>query len=211
MATKYVCNGAICMCDKGSAPGILDVKSQNTVFIQNKLMASDEDVIFKSPFFGTCAANQNNPCAPIIPSKWEKPASNVFENNKKALLETSTVKCTVGGKISITNALQTDPKIVIFNDYSPVEIIQLEKQIISVTWKNANLDSDITTANIGDKVSLVVETKNYKEGETIVIVIDEVNGKDIKTGTKLLKFSGEVNADGQAILKEELSIENINE
>ncbi|KQB39468.1 DUF4280 domain-containing protein [Flavobacterium aquidurense] len=210
MATKYVCNGALCACDKGSAPGILDVISQKNIFIQDKLMATDDDKTFKSPFFGTCAANQNNPCSPSIVTKWEKPASNVQENNKKALLATSTVKCTIGGEITIKDPLQTGPKIVIIDDYSPPVITPLTKEILNITWKNGDLDSEIDTAHIGEKVSLVVETKNYKEGETVVIVIDEINGKDIKENTKLLKFSGEVNVDGIAVLKEEILLENIN-
>lgn len=207
MATKYVCNGALCACDKGSAPGILDVKSQTNIFIQEKLMATDDDTTFQTPFFGTCAANQNKPCSPAIVTKWEKPASNVIEIDKKALLETSTVKCTIGGTITITDPVQTGAKIVIFDDYSSPAITPLTKQILRVSWKNSDLESEIDSANIGDKVSLVVETKNYKEGETIVIIIDEVNGKDIKENTKLLKFSGDINADGIAILKEEVLLE----
>lgn len=210
MTTKYVCNGALCACDKGSAPGILDVKSQTNIFIQEKLMATDDDTTFQTPFFGTCAANQNKPCSPAIVTKWEKPASNVIEIDKKALLETSTVKCTIGGTITITDSLQTGAKIVIFDAYSPPAITPLTKQILRTSWKNSDLESEIDSANIGDKVSLVVETKNYKEGETIVIIIDEVNGKDIKENTKLLKFSGDINADGIAILKEEVLLENIN-
>jgi hypothetical protein len=211
MATKYVCNGALCACDKGSAPGILDVKSQKNIFIQEKLMATDDEKTFTSPFFGTCTANQNNPCVPSISTKWEKPASNVVEGGKKALLKTSTTKCdSFQGKITITDPLQTGSKIVIFDDYSPPVLTPLVKQIVSIEWKNGNLDSYINTANIGDKVSLVVKTKNYKEGETVVVVIDEANGKDIKENTKLIKFSGEVNAAGVAILKEEILIENAN-
>ncbi|WP_166921992.1 DUF4280 domain-containing protein [Flavobacterium poyangense] len=214
MATKYVCNGASCICDKGSAPGTLIVASQTNIFIQEKLMATDEEKKFGPSFFGTCSMQNNKPCTPVIQTKWEKPANNVNPNAKKALLETSTVKCfatgVITGTISITDSLQTGPKKVVFDDYSPPTITPLEKQIISVNWKNGNLDNDIDTANIGDKVSLVVKTKNYTEGETVVVVIDEVNGKDIKANTKLLKFSGEVNADGLAILKEEIPIESVN-
>ncbi|MBE8725813.1 DUF4280 domain-containing protein [Flavobacterium hungaricum] len=208
MATKYVCNGALCFCDQGSTPGFLDVQSQNKIFIQEKLMALDEDITFETPFFGTCAANQNKPCGPAIANKWKNPTDKVYGNDKKALLETSTLKCDVGGNIKITDPLQTGPKTVILDNYSPPAVTPLTKEIISVNWKNGNLESEIDTANIGEKVSLVVETKNYNEGETVVIVIDEVNGQNIKPNTKMVKFSGEVNADGFAVLREEITIEN---
>lgn len=207
MAVKYVCNGALCMCDQGNAPSTLDVKSQNTIFIQEKLMATENDVSFKNPF-GTCKLKNNDLCSPIITTKWENPSNNVYEGNKKAILENSQLKCNVGGNIMIKDSLQTGSKIVTFDNYSPPVVTPLPKQIVSVNWKNNDLENDIDTAYIGDKVSLVVETKNYKEGETVVIVIDEVNGKDIKANKKIVKFSGEVNADGFAILKEEITIEN---
>lgn len=210
MATKYVCDGALCMCDSGNAVGILEVKSQSTVFIQEKLMATDEEKTFTAPFFGNCSKQNNKPCTPNIITKWEKPATNVNANNKKALLETSTLKCEFKGEIMITDPLQNGPKKVVFDAYVPPTVTPLTKEIVSVNWKNADLDQDIDTAYIGDKVSLVVKTKNYAEGETVVVVIDEVDGKDVKTNTKLIKFSGEVNADGLAILKEEIAIETVN-
>lgn len=210
MATKYVCNGALCACDQGTAPGALDVKSQSKVFVQEKLMATENEKDFKALFFGNCKLQQNNPCAPVILTKWKDPASNVLEGDKKALLETSTLKCNVGGNIKITDPLQTGPKIVVLDNYSPPVITPLTKEILNVTWKNGDLDREIDTANIGDKVSLVVETKNYKEGETIVVIIDEIDGKDVKENTKQVKFTGEVNTNGLAILKEEIAIENVN-
>ncbi|AYN05792.1 MULTISPECIES: DUF4280 domain-containing protein [unclassified Flavobacterium] len=210
MATKYVCNGAICACDQGTAPRALDVKSQSNIFIQEKLMATDSEKTFESLFFGNCKLRQNNLCIPDIKTKWKDPANNVFEGDKKALLENSTLKCEVGGNIKIIDPLQTEPKIVILDNYSPPVITPLTKEILNVTWKNGNLDREIDTANIGDKVSLVVETKNYKEGETVVVIIDEIDGKDVKENTKQVKFTGEVNTDGFAILKEEIAIENVN-
>jgi hypothetical protein len=172
-------------------------------------MATEDDITFKNPF-GSCKLKNNYPCIPDIKTKWENPSSNVLGKNKKTLLETSKLTCATGGKINITNSLQTGSKIIIFDHYSPPVATLLKKEIVSVNWKNNDLENEIDSANIGDKVSLVVETKNYNEGETVVIVIDEANGKNIKSNTKLVKFSGEVNADGFAALKEEISIENEN-
>lgn len=210
MATKYVCNGALCTCNQGTAPGALDVKSQSKIFIQEKLMATENEKAFKAPFFGNCKLKKNDPCTPVIETKWENPAANVYVGNKKASLESSELICAVGGNIKITDSLQTGPKIVVLDNYSPPVITPLTREILNITWKNGDLDSEIDTANIGDKVSLVVETKNYKEGETVVVIIDEIDGKDVKENTKQVKFTGEVNADGLAILKEEIAIENVN-
>jgi hypothetical protein len=209
MGIKYVCNGASCLCDQGSGPSTLDVSSQSTIVIQEKLMATEDDITFNNPF-GTCKLKNNNPCIPDIKTKWENPSSNVLGKNKKVLLENSKLTCAVGGKISITDCLQTGSKIVIFDNYSPPVVTPLIKEIISVNWKNNDLKNEIDSANIGDKVSLVVETKNYNEGETVVILIDEANGKNIKPNTKHIKFSGEVNNHGFAVLKEEILIENEN-
>lgn len=205
MAVKYACNGALCACDKGSVPGVLDIKLQNNIFIQKKLMATDKDITFKTPFFGTCKLNQNNPCNPDMISRWENPANNVCVGNKKALLETSSLKCTIGGNITITDSMQTGAEIVIFDDYSPSENTKTKK-IISAVWMNADLKDNIQNASYNEKVSLLVKTINYEAGERITIIVDEKDGKDINQGVKEINLSGTVNEDGFAELKESIEI-----
>jgi hypothetical protein len=82
-----------------------------------------------------------------------------------------------------------------------------EKQIISVKWMDAEMKEKITNANYEDKVSLLIQTRNYKEGEAITVIVDEENGGDVKDGVKELTLTGTVNAEGFAILKEEVDIE----
>lgn len=125
MAVKYVCNSAKCFCNQGTASGTLDVKSQSNIFIQEKLIATEDDITFKPLFFGNCKLKKNDPCTPVIETKWENPVANVYVGNKKALLESSELICTVGGKIKITDSLQTGPKIVIFDNYS---LLKIQKQ-----------------------------------------------------------------------------------
>ena len=50
---EYVCDGAVCRCDKGSLPSQLRVLSQQTVHLQGKLLATHLDKVFLP--FGTCA------------------------------------------------------------------------------------------------------------------------------------------------------------
>lgn len=209
MATKYVCDGALCTCNQGSKPGTLIVNSQNTIFIQKKLMATEDDITFEGPFFGSCAANQNKPCAPAIPTKWEDPTNNVYNVNKKALLKTSMLKCTIGGKINITDPLQTEPKIVIFDNYSPTENTKT-KQIVSAVWMTGDLKDSIQNASYNEKISLLVKTINYEIGEKITVVVDEKEGKDFNN-SKEITLTGIVDEDGFAELKEILEIETTNQ
>ncbi|HEX8575072.1 MAG TPA: Rhs element Vgr protein, partial [Flavobacterium sp.] len=82
-----------------------------------------------------------------------------------------------------------------------------EKQIISVKWMDNEMKERIESACFGDKVSLLVKTRNYEEGETITIKIKEKDGGDVKEGEKELTLTGKVNAEGFAELKEEVEIE----
>lgn len=82
-----------------------------------------------------------------------------------------------------------------------------QKQIISVKWMDNEMKERIGSATFGDKVSLLVQTRNYEEGETVTIKIKEKDGGDVKEGEKELTLKGKVNAEGFAELKEEVEIE----
>ena len=86
-----------------------------------------------------------------------------------------------------------------------------EKQIIDIKWKCENVEQDLRKASEGDKVSLWVQTRNYEEGETISILVDDLNGEDLKDETKELTFTGTVNKEGFAELKEAVEIEKVKE
>jgi|GEM_PF-1141255 len=102
---EFVCGGAPCRCDKGSTPSPLQVTSQQFVYLQDKLQATNFDTTFAP--FGTCALKNNQPCVPA-PLRWE----NVFEavtlgaDGCHPLLEKSTIRCAVGGVVSILSTLQ---------------------------------------------------------------------------------------------------------
>lgn len=96
---------------------------------------------------------------------------------------------------------------ITYDEPKDAPILTKKKQILSAVWMCAEMKDVISTASVGDKVSLLVKTINYKEGETITIVVDEVNGKDFKTNTKEVTFTGKINAQGLAELKEEVEIQ----
>ena len=86
-----------------------------------------------------------------------------------------------------------------------------EKQIIDVKWMCENVENNREKASEGEKVSLWVQTRNYEEGETISIKVDDLNGEDLKDDVKELTFTGTVNKEGFAELKEALEIEKVKE
>lgn len=102
---ELVCNGAICRCDKGTAPSPLQVTRPHNSYLQGKLMATTEDKTFVP--FGSCALKNNNPCVPAL-IRWQDAFELVEVNSpgRHPLLEKSTIMCSVGGKVSILNTLQ---------------------------------------------------------------------------------------------------------
>jgi len=129
---KYICNGAQCKCTMGTDKGTLDVKSQTKIFIQDKLMATENENTFLPNFVNCNKTNPPTPCQPIIETPWTSTKSNVFQSEHKGLLEASTAFCTFGkGTISILDSKQSDTKNVIFGDYSsePKEISKVYAKV----------------------------------------------------------------------------------
>ncbi|MCQ9635808.1 DUF4280 domain-containing protein [Chryseobacterium sp. WG23] len=92
-------------CDKGTSPTPLTVTSQSFMSIDGKLQATEEDKqsnINIKPF-GMCSVLRSS-CTPS-PIKWDN-TSNFEIDGKKELLDSSTCKCSVGGKISVLKSAQ---------------------------------------------------------------------------------------------------------
>jgi hypothetical protein len=102
---EYVCHGAICRCDKGTLPSQLQVLANQTVHLQGKAVATTLDKLFVP--FGTCIAKNNLPCLPVL-LIWEKYFDKVslIAPGCHPLLEKSTIRCALGGQVSIINTLQ---------------------------------------------------------------------------------------------------------
>jgi len=102
---EYVCHGAICRCDKGSMPSQLQVMANQTVHLQGKAVATTLDKLFVP--FGTCIMKNNTPCLPAL-LLWEDYFDKVslIAPGCHPLLEKSTIRCAIGGKVSIANTLQ---------------------------------------------------------------------------------------------------------
>ena len=102
---ELVCNGALCRCDKGTLPSPLQVTSNQSVYLQGKLVATTQDRTFVP--FGTCALKNNQPCVPAL-LLWQDAFELVQVGSQlsQPLLEKSTIRCAVGGKVSILLTLQ---------------------------------------------------------------------------------------------------------
>jgi len=102
---EYVCHGAICRCDKGTLPSQLQVLANQTVALQGKAVATTLDKLFLP--FGTCAVKNNTPCVPAL-LLWQDYFDKVslVAPGCHPLLEKSTIRCALGGTVSIVSTLQ---------------------------------------------------------------------------------------------------------
>lgn len=77
-----------------------------------------------------------------------------------------------------------------------------EKQIVSAKWMDAEMENNIDSAYYGSKVSLLVQTRNYEEGETVEVIVE----KNIDGKQEDVSFAGNVNKEGFAELKEKIEV-----
>lgn len=128
---KYIVNGAKCKCTLSTSEGMLEVKSQSKIFIQNKLMATENEKTFLPNFISCNKTHPPTSCQPDITASWNNTKSDAFQSKQKGLLEDSNCTCNSGGKISIVDSKQSEPKIVIFGDYSsePKEISKVYAKV----------------------------------------------------------------------------------
>lgn len=111
MSEKHlVCQGATCICQFGTVPDKLLVKTQSKRYINDKegsrkLMATHVDIgkTFEKNSFGSCAKMNNNPCQVTI-TQWSGYYQNITleDNSGKALLEDSKATCPIGNPDCIT-------------------------------------------------------------------------------------------------------------
>ena len=102
---ELVCSGALCRCDKGTLPSMLQVTSQHSHYLQGKLVATTQDKQFMP--FGTCVLKNNQPCVPAL-LLWQDAFELVEVDSPLShpLLEKSVIQCAIGGKVSIISTLQ---------------------------------------------------------------------------------------------------------
>lgn len=204
---KLVIDAAKIQCDLCTNP-IGDLKVNfKTPTIQGKKTATVKEKDMKSLIFkGNCSKSPQSasPCASVMQlGKW-KDVGTVKVQDQFPLLLKSTIKCNYGGSdIKIIDCGQR-------NEPSNIEAVpkeaKKEKKILNAVWMCAEMEEKIKKASVDDKVSVLVKTRNYKEGETINLKIKERTGREISEGIKEIVLSGNVKADGTAELKEMITL-----
>lgn len=206
---KFVIDTAKLQCDLCTNP-VGDLKVNfDTPTIQDKKTATVKEKDMKSLIFkGNCKKSPQSlsPCASVMQLGDWKDVGNMKVQEQFPLLLKSTIKCNYGGTdIKITDCGQRS----VPSDIDTV--LTQEKQILNLTWMCAEMKQEIKEAFVGDKVSLLVKTKNYEKGEIVQINVYDENGYDVKEGVKKIAFEGTVMADGYAELREKIEIEFISE
>lgn len=209
---KLVIDGAKIQCALCTNP-IGDLKVNfDTPTIQNKKTATVKEKDMKSLMFkGNCTKSpqSSSPCAGVMQlGKWKDVGTSKVQDQFPLLLK-STIKCNFGGSdIKIIDCGQKNEPADI--ESTPKEA-KKEKKILNATWMCAEMEEGIKTATVGDAVSLLVKTRNYKEGESVTLIIDDKNGHDVKEKQKEVTNTGTVDADGRAELKAQVVLESIPE
>jgi len=197
-----VIDGAKLQCTLCTNP-VGDLKVNfDTPTIQDKKTATVKERDMKSLIFkGNCkkSPQSSSPCASVMQlGDWKNVGTLKIQEQFPLLLK-SAIKCNYGGvDIKITDCGQrSEPENIV-----PPNKGLKKKKILNVSWICSETEEKIKISNVDDKISLLVKTKNYEEGETISIKIKEGTGREINEGIKEMTLSGNVKADGYAELKE---------
>ncbi|MFV0305970.1 MAG: hypothetical protein ACK5IC_10875, partial [Moheibacter sp.] len=114
-----------------------------------------------------------------------------------------------GGSSLITAKDKIEYKAPDMNKLPEIGNFEYDKEptVVDVFWMDTPLDKEMKNVCIGEKVRLMAQTRNHKEGDSVKIDIEEKNGDKIEKAT----YTGTVNADGFAELEEEIEIKSIEE
>jgi hypothetical protein len=105
MAEKHlVVDGAMCMCNYGTSPDTLKVKTHKREYANDKdgstkYIASNKDIgqTFQKNCFGSCSMQRNKPCNAVV-TEWKGFYEHTtLTNGGKILLEDSKATCPIGG------------------------------------------------------------------------------------------------------------------
>jgi hypothetical protein len=208
---KMVIDGAKLQCTLCANP-VGDLKVNfDTPTTQGKKTATVKEKDMKSLIFkGNCTKSpqSSSPCASVMQlGDWKDVGTSKVQDQFPLLLK-STIKCNYGGvDIKITDCGQVNEP----EDVKPASKGLKKKKILNATWMCAEMEENIDSAGDDEKVSLLVKTRNYNEGESISLTIDDENGYDVKKGKKEVTLTGTVGTDGYAELKEQVVIESVDD
>ncbi len=187
MAEKYAIDGAKVKCTMCSKPEGKLMVTSNTISIQDKFWATEDDkgkpnVIFQ----GNCLKFSNNPppCQSVMAlSQWKKTAIGVTIDNKAPLLENSLIMCTTGG-VPVT-IVDTKQKSIPTNLASlakegtpvPAVVITNDPEIIDAYWVDKD-EEKTTVIDYGEKVRVRIKTNNAIDKKITINIFESDPGLD---------------------------------
>ncbi|OXA85891.1 hypothetical protein B0A66_18710 [Flavobacterium hercynium] len=195
---KLVIDGAKLQCSMCTNPtGDLKVNFK-TPTIQGKKTATVKEKSMTSIMFkGNCTKSPQSasPCAAVMQLGEWKDVGTVKVQDQFPLLLKSTIKCNFGGSdIKITDCGQIN---------EPTKIEALPKKVgkvISMHWTYDDTKLGSKSRFYVD-MNLVVKTKDYQEGESIVVCIKTEDGQPLTDDLAELSLTGTVGKDDTVIFE----------
>jgi len=217
---------AILLDTKGShititAPETMTLKAKNIQLIAEETIVSEAGKNIRTHARGEISQDSGKKTIIASGDNTEISASKDLElYGKKHIIGYSDGKVDIGAKDAIhiygSSSLITAKDKIEYKAPSMNKLAEKgkfkydkEKQIISAVCMDDKMEKVIKKTLAGRKISLLVQTRNYEEGETVTVKVKEKEGQDIQEGIKELTLTGTVNKDGFAELKEQIEIENL--
>jgi len=129
----YLVEGGKLKCTLGTTQAEMLVTSQQKLTIKKKLKATNEDKMFKPPFFGACkCSSPNPPCSPVL-QEWQLTSKKSKMGNKTFVMKNSQILCSKGGLITVEDVGQ--------------KLVGTGKDEVELDKKYAKLQGEIIFAN----------------------------------------------------------------
>ncbi|WP_395075690.1 PAAR-like protein [Flavobacterium sp.] len=201
---QLVIDMAVLECKLCTNPvGMLKV-NYNTPTTQNKKTATVKEKDNKSLIFtGTCikSPNSSSPCASVMQLGEWKDVGTIKFQDEIVLIKKSTIMCNYGSSII---SIKKSGQINVPSQIEP--FIKNDKEILSAIWIDKETKEEIKNGIVGDNVTILVKTKNYKPGQTVFLDITEAEENEVKNGKTIITVSGIVQEDGTAELSNHYTI-----
>jgi hypothetical protein len=104
MGVRYVVRGATVKCSSGSSPSKLNLPRSHGMYVNGKPILNDSDTAAGANVmpFGKCRVTKG-PCSPSPKPTWGGTKKDTLVKGCPALIDSSTLGCTIGGAITIEN------------------------------------------------------------------------------------------------------------
>lgn len=211
--SEYGTKGAQLVCTGGTAPSTFYVKANTLLHVQGNAVGTTSDKIPNTNImpFGSCTMQRRNPPCMPAPTAWVGFLTSVQIPGGNPLLNTSTIQCACGGKISFQNSGQMRAAKVILNPDSPqIRALrkaaqegtpfceecekkkrELKPKIINIYWMDEEGEMrTLGELKIKQKVTLCIDVEDGWVGKTVDLTLTADEGKVFETGSDKKNYNG---------------------